>query len=143
MDALRWMRALMRAVKTFVVCAATLLALGAWAPTPASATRRVYFGGDVAGFLRQRPHTIHITSDQNIRRVAWSTWGGASAHGTGTMVFSAADNVPPAPLRLVLFHVTTCGRHLQYLYLRVTYAAGKPPGERSSYLIHYSCQLRY
>jgi hypothetical protein len=105
----------------------------------ASGSPRVYFSGDVAGLLRQRPHYIHLTSDQNIRQISWSTWGGISAHGQGTMIFSAADNLPPAPLRLILFHRTTCGRHLQYLYLRVTYASGKPPGERSSYVVHYSC----
>lgn len=107
---------------------------------PAAAHRRVVFGGDVAGWFRPRPMSIHVTSDQNIENIKWSSWGRKRAHGTGTMVFSASDGLPPAPLALTLSRRHHCGKRRQYLKLRVSFVSGAPPGSSSSYPIHYTCR---
>jgi hypothetical protein len=107
---------------------------------PAIAAARVVFGGDVAGVYRERPVHIHITSDQNITRIGWSSWGGKSATGRGTMVFSRADRTPSAAVRLRLSHIQGCGKRRQYLRLRVTYVSKKPARERRSYTVRYTCR---
>ena len=100
----------------------------------------IYFGGDIGGFYRQRPRYIHITSDQNIRQINWTSWGGETANGHGTVHFSVSDNLPPAGVRLRLGRITTCGKRRQYLSLRVSYIYGKPPYERQSYAVRYTCR---
>ena len=100
----------------------------------------VYFGGDIAGFYRQRPTYIHITSDQNIRQISWNSWGGQTASGHGTVHFSVADNLPPAAVHLKLSTIKNCGNRRQYLSLRVSYVYGKPPYAPQSYVNRYTCR---
>jgi hypothetical protein len=111
---------------------AWLLTLGA--PVLARAPRTVLFGGDVAGWVRQRPATIHITSDQNIRKIRWTNWGGSTATGAGTLVFSASDMVSPTPVQLTLSRVRRCGKRLRYLRLRIA------PKNASVDVIDYTCR---
>lgn len=110
-----------------------------FAASSAFASTPVFFGGDVAGLYRQRPSFIHVTSDQNIRRIHWSSWGGGVARATATMFFSVSDGLPPAALRLKLTHIHRCGQRRQYLRLTVTFVTGTPPGAQSSYNVDYTC----
>jgi len=113
---------------TLASCATFLmLASGALAaPSP-------LFGGDV-GQYRQRPQSIHLTSDLNVRKIHWSSWGGPVALGRATVYESAANHVPPAPVRLSLSGLTTCGKRRLYLKLKLTYGPTAPA------VIRYTCR---
>lgn len=119
---------------------ALAIALPALALGASAAAGAVVFGGDVAGSYRARPSFIHLTSDQNIRSIKWSTWGGRTARGTGTIVFSVSDRLPPAPLRLRLTRVRRCGRRAQYTSLVATYVRTPPPGGGHSFSVRYGCR---
>jgi hypothetical protein len=97
----------------------------------------VYFGGDIAGFYRVKPSFIHITSSENLRGIRWSGWGGRTANGHGTAVFSSATKVPSSPVRLTLSNVGICGSRQQYLRLRIAYLRRGPYGRSTT--INYSC----
>jgi hypothetical protein len=112
-------------------------AVGVRGPAAALASQPVYFGGDVAGLIRQRPSSIHVTSDQNFTRIHWKTWGGRTAQGRGTAVFSASDSIPATPVALTLSDVRRCGKRLRYLRLRVAY--GSRTARRTD-TISYTCR---
>jgi hypothetical protein len=117
-----------------------LLLTLAFAGVPALAKQAVFFGGDVAGLERQRPAFIHLTSDQNIRQIHWTSWGGAVARGRGTIVFSASDKVAPAPLRLELSRIRRCGKHLRYLRLRASDVSPRPRADSNNFVLRYTCR---
>jgi hypothetical protein len=100
----------------------------------AGAREPVYFGGDVAGLVRMRPSFIHMTSDENLRKIKWSSWGGARASGAGTAVFSASDGVPPSPVSLRLSNRHRCGGKLRYLTLRIA------PRIAEVSVVRYTCR---
>ena len=91
-----------------------------------SRQQHVYFGGDIAGYYRQRPSFIHVASDENIKQIRWASWGGKTASASGTMLFKAAYGLPPAPLKLKLKNIHKCGKRLVYLRLVVTSVSGAP-----------------
>jgi hypothetical protein len=114
------------------------VALLALLPAVASASAPVYFGGDVAGLVRQRPSSIHITSDENLKHIHWRTWGGKAARGHGTAVFSASDGLAPKAVTLTLSDVHHCGKRLRYLRLAVRYAVSNSGNHTDT--LTYTCQ---
>ncbi|MGI8921722.1 MAG: hypothetical protein ACR2HD_08665 [Solirubrobacteraceae bacterium] len=106
----------------------------------ALAASPIYFGGDVSGLSRQRPANIHITSDENINHIHWSSWGETFARAHGTVVFSASDGLPPAPVRLRLSKVRRCGTRLQYLRLVIFFTGTPPQGPPQPSVVTYSCK---
>ncbi|MGI8848531.1 MAG: hypothetical protein ACR2GX_09790 [Candidatus Dormibacteria bacterium] len=102
----------------------------------------VYFSGDVAGLVRQRPTMIHLTSDQNVKNIHWRSWGGTEASGKGIEIFGRADGLPPASVNLTLSDARDCGTSERYLNLQVTSggrASGTPVGP-SNQRVAYTCR---
>lgn len=114
-----------------ILVGAALLAVSV--PATARAPRKVLFGGDVAGWVRERPATIHLTSDENIRKIRWTSWGGRTAKGSGTIVFSPSDMSPPNAVTLTLSRVARCGKQLRYLRMRLA------PRNANIDVIDYTC----
>jgi hypothetical protein len=107
-------------------------------PHTATTSDAIYFGGDIAGYYRQRPSFIHVTSDENIKQIRWASWGGNTASASGTMFFQASDRLLPAPLKLKLKNIHKCSKRFVYLRLVVTSVSGAPFW--ALHKINYTCR---
>jgi hypothetical protein len=125
--------ALVRTLRSLLLAASASAVLAS-----AAGAAGVLFGGDVAGLYRARPASIHITSDQNIVHIHWSSWGGPKAHAKGTLQFSVADHTAPVSLRIELSNIHKCGSRRQYLRLAYRDLSGPDRGHLS--VIKYTCR---
>jgi hypothetical protein len=99
----------------------------------------VNVGGRV---LRVKPSSIHLISNENLLGLRWSSWGGPTAHGTGT-----DHSNGPAPgrsssnaARVTLRDRRQCGSHLVYTTVAIHFTHGIPyAGEKRDIDYAYGC----
>jgi hypothetical protein len=100
--------------------------------TATTAQVAVYFQG-VAGPAQQRPKTLELTGDGTlfVQGVQWSSWGGATATGTGNAVYHgctptcAQAPVNRASVSISMSGVRVCSGRRYYSGLKLTLSSGR------------------
>ena len=114
------------------VLTAVVAALAAFPTSALAASRDTYLGcgssdswsvgAHPRSCLLAWPDLDHIQSI-DLRRVAWSRWGGAAASGTAVYRFKAYD--PYTRVRVRAFDRRFCGAYHLYTRVRVSFAGGR------------------
>jgi len=124
------------------------------ASTPAIASSSVYFTTFAGGLvpetntLKMRPSAIQMSGDASwiIGRIRWSSWGGATAKGTGTSdVETCEPQCADGGVKTTTSHITlttlgTLAGHRVYKCMTVTSSGGSDFARRRAKVTHW-CPL--
>lgn len=135
----------MRAVfpRFLLVVALAAAALAGWvtaspAPSALAADRPVYFGGGFAtsgirptgfGPNDSSRRTGKYFKDTYVNQVTWSSWGGATAIGSGMVSLNHLHDDQRTPVSVTLSGITNCGGFQIYTHYELMLPPGAPPAK--------------
>jgi len=120
-----------------------VVGISAAAALGAGAGRAVFISVAAGGNdLAIMPARIHLVSNEDLSRLAWSTWGGRTALATGRDHgnFPSPGHRAYNPVRVVAAGRRMCGRKLVYTTIRLHFTKGVPyAGQPHRTRYRYGC----